>query len=266
MDLDLSGKVALITGGSKGIGRAIAKRLAQSGANIAICARGSTELEETSRAIASETKRECLAVQADLSSLEDCRKFVKAAADRYGRADVLVCSANVLSEKGGTFKSITDEEWVSHMDLKFFSTVRCAREVLPYMQQRKWGRVIIISGMATRLVRMRAMDNGPICGALANFGKQLSAQVVRDGIRVNTIHPDFTRTDLLMSFLKREADARKVPLEEVVDEMSQKMPIGRLIKPEEIAHLVAFLCTDLADPITGQSIAVDGGAAMSVHY
>lgn len=266
MDLDLSGKVALVTGGSKGIGKAIATRLARCGASVAICARGSIDLEQTSQEIASETKRECFAIQADLSSLEECQKFVKTAVDRFGRADVLACCANVLSEKGGTFDTIADEEWVSHINLKFFSAVRCAREVLPYMQRQKWGRVIIMSGMATRLVRLRAMDNGPICGALANFGKQLAAQVVRDGIRVNTIHPDFTRTELLMSFLKREATARNVPLEDVVAEMAQKMPIGRLIEPDEIAHLVAFLCTDLADPITGQSIAVDGGAAMSVHY
>jgi 3-oxoacyl-[acyl-carrier protein] reductase len=266
MDFELSGKVALVTGGSKGIGKSIAKRLARSGANVAICARGESDLEKTSKEITAETQKECLAVQGDLASLDDCRRFVKTATDRFGRADILACCANVLSEKGGTFSTIADEEWVSHMNLKFFSAVRCAREVLPYMQRQRWGRVVIISGMATRLVRMRAMDNGPICGALANFGKQLAAQVVRDGIRVNTIHPDFTRTELLMSFLTREATARKVPLDDVVEEMSQKMPIGRLIDPDEIAHLVAFLCTDLADPITGQSIAVDGGAAMSVHY
>jgi 3-oxoacyl-[acyl-carrier protein] reductase len=266
MQLSLVGKVALITGGSKGIGKSIAKALARSGARVAICARGIRDLEQTSAEIASETETECFAVQADLGSLEGCRTFVSTVVDRYDRADVLVCCANVLSDRGGTFSTITDEEWVSHMNLKFFSAVRCAREVLPHMQQRKWGRIVIISGMATRLVRMRAMDNGPICGALANFGKQLAAQVVRDGIRVNTIHPDFTKTDLLMSFLGREAAARKVPLQEVVDEMAQKMPIGRLIEPEEIAHLAAFLCTELADAITGQSIAVDGGAAMSVHY
>ena len=149
------------------------------------------------------------------------------------------------------------------MNLKFFSAVRCAREVLPYMQRKKWGRVVIISGMATRLVRMRAMDNGPICSALANFGKQLSAQVVRDGIRVQHNSPGLHANRATHLFLKREATARNVSLEDVVAEMAQKMPIGRLIEPDEIAHLVAFLCTDLADPITGQSIAVDGGAAMS---
>jgi 3-oxoacyl-[acyl-carrier protein] reductase len=266
MNLDLSGKIALIAGGSKGIGKSIANTLATAGTNVAICARGLEDLERTSQELRAETRRECLPVQADLGTLGGCRIFVNQATEHYGRADILVCCANVLSDKGGTFTTIADEEWLSHMNLKFFSAVRCAREVLPHMQKNKWGRIVIISGMATRLVRMRAMDNGPICGALTNFGKQLAAQVVGDGIRVNTIHPDFTRTELLMSFLRREATARGVPLDTVVSEVSKKMPIGRLIEPREIAYLTAFLCSDWADAITGQSIAVDGGAAMSVHY
>jgi len=110
------------------------------------------------------------------------------------------------------------------------------------------------------------MDNGPTCAAMTNFGKQLAAQVVGQGIRVNTILPDFTRTDLLMAFFQREATARGTSLDAVVKDLSSKMPIGRLIEPEEIAHLATFLCSDLADAITGQTIAVDGGAAMSVHY
>jgi len=266
MNLDLSGKIALVAGGSKGIGKSIATTLAAAGTNVAICARGPEDLAKTSQELRSETRRECLTVQADLGTLDGCRTFVNRAAAHYGRADILVCCANVLSEKGGTFNTIADEEWVSHMNLKFFSAVRCAREALPHMRKNKWGRIVIISGMATRLVRMRGMDNGPICGALANFGKQLAAQVVADGIRVNTIHPDFTRTELLMSFLRREATARGVSLDVVAGEASKKMPIGRLIEPQEIAYLAAFLCSDWADAITGQSIAVDGGAAMSVHY
>src|SRR5215469_9048246 len=102
MDLDLTGKVALVTGGSKGIGKSIAKRLAESGASVAICARGESDLATTAREIASQSKRECLAVQADLSSLDDCKSFVSAAVKRFGRADVLACCANVLSDKGGT--------------------------------------------------------------------------------------------------------------------------------------------------------------------
>ena len=152
------------------------------------------------------------------------------------------------------------------MNLKFFSATRCARDVLPHMQKNKWGRIIIVSGMATRLVRMVRMDNGPICAALTNFGKQLAAQVIRDGIRVNVIHPDMTRTHRLMTLLEYHAKARNMTIAEVEREKQANFPLGRFIEPEEIAYLVSFLCSDLADAITGQSIAVDGGAAMSVHY
>jgi 3-oxoacyl-[acyl-carrier protein] reductase len=266
MDLNIRGRVALVAGASKGIGKSIALALGAEGADTAICARTETQLRSASQEIANATGRVCLPVPADLSTEDGCRHFVAKAVERFGRADILVCCANHLSETGGTFKTISDETWQSHMELKFFSAVRCAREVVPHMKRANWGRIVIVSGMATRLVRMHAMDNGPICAALTNFGKQLAAQVVADGIRVNTIHPDFTRTELLMAVFQREADARGVPLAEVAEELSRKMPIGRLIEPREIASLVAYLCSDLCGAITGQSIAVDGGAAMSVHY
>ena len=266
MKLGLEGRSALVTGGSKGIGKAIALALAREGVDTALCARGRDELERTGREISSATGRQCVAIAGDLTSDEECRRVVAAAAERLGRLDILVCSANHLPDEGGTFATIPDEQWVSHMELKFLSAVRCAREAVKHMAPRKWGRVILVSGMGARLVRMRAMDNGPTCAAMTNFGKQLAAQVVGEGIRVNTILPDFTRTELLMAFFQREATARGVALEEVVKDLGSKMPIGRLIEPEEVASLAVFLCSGLADAITGQSIAVDGGAAMSIHY
>jgi NAD(P)-dependent dehydrogenase (short-subunit alcohol dehydrogenase family) len=266
MDLKLSGRVALVAGGSKGIGRAIALALAKEGVDTAIGARDERALQEASEAVAGDSGRACMPIVADLATLEGCQRFVAAGVERFGRVDILVCTANYLSEKGGTWETISDEGWLSHMELKFFSAVRCARESVAHMKRNKWGRIVLISGMATRLVRMRGMDNGPICAAMTNFGKQLAQQVAGDGIRVNTVHPDFTRTDLLMNFLNREAQARGLSVTQVVEEMSQRMPIGRLIEPREIANLVVYLCSDAADAITGQSIAVDGGAAMSVHY
>jgi 3-oxoacyl-[acyl-carrier protein] reductase len=266
MNLDLSGKVALVAGGSKGIGKSIAMALAGEGVDIAICARNPSDLAAASEEISAASKRVCLQVRSDLSTVEGCRHFVETAAERFGRIDILVCAANHLSDKGGTLASTPDEDWISHMQLKFFSAVRCAREAVPQMKARKWGRINFIGGMATRVVRMKAMDNGPICAALTNFGKQLAAQVVADGIRVNTIHPDYTRTELFMAFVGREARARGVPLQEVVDELAAKTPIGRLIEPAEIANFATFLSSDLAGAITGQSIAIDGGSAMSVHY
>lgn len=241
MNLNMTGKVALITGGSKGIGKSIAMALAAEGVDTAICARNSTDLAIASEEISAASKRICLPVSSDLSTVEGCRHFVDAAVERFGRADMLVCAANHLSDRGGTFESTPDEDWLSHMELKFFSAVRCAREVMPHMKRRKWGRIVLISGMATRLVRMRAIDNGPICAAMTNFGKQLAAQVAGDGVLVNTIHPDFTRTELLTGYMKKEAQARGVPLQVVVDELVAKTLTGRLIEPEEIANFVTFL-------------------------
>jgi 3-oxoacyl-[acyl-carrier protein] reductase len=265
MNLDLAGKTALITGGSKGIGRSIALALAREGVDVAINARGKDDLERTRSEVAA-TGRKCIAIPGDMTLNEECKRVVRTAAERLGRLDILVCSANYLPDEGGTFATIPDEQWVKHMDLKFLSAVRCSREAVPHMASRKWGSVIMVSGMSTRLARIRAMDNGPTCAAMTNFGKQLATQVVGQGIRVNTILPDFTRTELLMAFFQREATARGVSLEEVVKDLGAKMPIGRLIEPEEIAHLAVFLCSNLADAITGQSIAVDGGAATSIHY
>lgn len=266
MDLHLTGRVALVTGGSKGIGRSIALTLAREGADVAICARGEAALEKTAQEISSTTGRRCLPVQADLSVAEDCARFVQTAVDHFGRADILVCCADRLGVTGGTLFTIPDEEWVYQMNLKVFSVVRCARAVVPHMQKSRWGRIVIIGGMATRLVRLRNMELGPVCAALANFGKQLAAQVIGDGIRVNVVHPDMTQTAMLATLLAQHAQARRVCLAEMEQETAAKLPLGRLLEPEEIAPVVAFLCSDVAGAITGQSLAVDGGAAMSVHY
>src|SRR5688572_24969790 len=120
MNLNLSGKVALIAGGSKGIGKSIAMALAAEGADTAICARNPADLAAASEEIAETSNRICLAVRSDLSTVEGCRHFVETAAERFGRADILVCAANHLSDKGGTFESTPDEDWLSHMQLKFF--------------------------------------------------------------------------------------------------------------------------------------------------
>ena len=268
MDLNLTNRIALVTGGSRGMGRSIAFTLAREGAEISICARGKEDLEKTAQAIRSQMGQRCLPIQADLSIAEECGRFVRDTIDHFGRADILVCCANELVKTFGTFFTITDVQWHSHMHLKFFSAVRLAKAVVPHMQKNKWGRIILVSGMASRSVRPMGMDHGPVCAALTNFGKQLGAQVIGDGIRVNTIHPDVTRNQLLMTILENEANERKISIEEAEKEKvaTLKLPLGRFLEPKEIAYLVAFLSSDLADAITGQSIAVDGGAAMSIHY
>ena len=185
MDLALDGRSALVAGGSKGIGKGVALALAKEGVNVAISARGKEMLEQTAKEIAEVTGSRILPIQADMTRLEDIKRFVTTAADALGGIDILVYSANQPS--GGTFDTITDETWRYHIDVKVLGCIRCAREVIPHMKQNRWGRIIIISGMSSRLLRPVNMDNGPVCGALSNFGKQLAHQVIDYGILVNTI-------------------------------------------------------------------------------
>lgn len=265
MDLQFSRRVALVAGGSRGIGRSIALALAKEGVCIALCARGADDLEKTAQQIQAIDGCHTLLVQSDLSTLEGCQRFVGVTVQQMGRADILVCCANVAGKRGA-FDAIPDEQWVEHINVKLLSAVRCSREVVPHMKLNRWGRIVIIAGMATRLVRPQAVDNGPICAALTNFGKQLAAQVAADGICVNTIHPGHTDTPFLALFTERVAASRGVSPAEVRREYEAAFPRGRMIQPEEVANLAAFLCSDLAEAVTGQSIACDAGASISLSY
>ncbi len=264
MDLELQGRTAAITGGSMGIGKGIALALAGEGVDVAICARHKEPLEEAAKEITKTTGRRVVPLQADMTDLEQVKAFIAKSAEAFGRLDILVYCAN--SPGGGTFADITDEAWQRHLDTKLLGCVRCVREVIPHMRRNQWGRIVIISGMAARITRPYAVDNGPVCAALANFGKQVAGEIARYGIRVNTIHPDGTMTPRLSFRMEKNAKLRGISVEEVMKEEKAKFPIGRLLQPEDIAHVALFLCSKWADPITGQSIAVDGGSAAAIIY
>ena len=266
MGSDLSGRVALVTGGSQGIGLAAATALAKAGADISICARNVETLQKAADEIRTATDRQCLPVAADLSSLEECQRFVQTATGHFGRADILVCSANMPRTGGGPFLSMPDERWVYHINVKFLSAVRCAREVIPHMQANRWGRIVLVGGMATRGVQANAMDNGPVCAALSNFAKQLAAQLIKDGIRVNTVLPGSTFSPAHLANLAEQAARRGITLEEMEREAAEALPLGRILDSEEIASLITFLASDAANTITGQSIAIDGGSSTGVFY
>ena len=263
MKVNLEGRVALITGGSKGIGRAVAKALAQFGARIAMCARGEAGLEETAeefRALGADL----LTVRADVVQGADIRRFVDMAAAHFGRIDILL--NNAVSSSQSRFEALSDEEWKHHLDVKLMGYVRCAREVLPHMQKSGRGRIINMAGMTARIVSEYRMTNGVVNAAVTNFTKHLSEQVGKDGITVNTIHPGYTWTPRLEAMLARWAELDGRPLEEVKALRLKEIPIGRFIQPEDLANLVLFLCSDAASAITGQAIAVDGGSGRSISY
>ena len=258
MELGISGKVAIVTGGSQGIGKAIATQLAAEGVRTVIAARKVENLKRAAAEIASATKGEVLPVQADVANLDAVKKLVAGAVSAFGGVDILV--NNAAGSGSGTLAELTDDDWLRHLDVKLIGYVRCAREVIPHMKQKNWGRIVNIGGEAAR--GSGGYASGAANSAVVNFSKKLSDEVAAYGITVNAIHPGTTRTQR-----REHAAARKgVTLDELVREQIKRIPIGRLIEPEEIAYTVLYLVSAKAAAVTGQVLGVDGGSTRGIYY
>lgn len=264
MELGLVGKVAIVTGGSKGIGRATALALAQEGSDVAICARGIEDLEDAAAEIRAKTGRKVLAVRADMSELEDIQNLVATTVAELGGVDILV--NNAVNSVAAPFMELADEDWLNHINVKVMGYVRCSREAIPHMIRRGGGRIINIGGMAARSAGPLTNSNGVTNSAVSNIAKNLSDQVAKDGILVNCIHPGTTRTPRQTGMLERQARDAKISIEEAERRAVANIPIGRMVEPEDIADLVLFLVSNRAGAITGQTIAVEGGAGRGIHY
>jgi len=262
MELGLAGKVALVGGASRGIGKAVALALAREGCRVAVGARGREGLEAAAAEIAGTTGSEVLPVVCDMSRYEDIRRFVAETVTRFGGLDIVVNNAG--GPPLGTFDAHSDEVWQAALDQNFLSVTRTVREALPHLRRRGAGRIINITSMAVK----QPLD-GLILSNAARLGvvglaKTLSRELGPDQILVNNVCPGFTLTDRMRQVLQNRANAEGRPLEEVVDEESRRIPVGRLGQPEDIAALVVFLASEPARHITGTTIQVDGGSTTSV--
>ena len=264
MELGLSGKISIVTGGSKGIGRTTAMALAREGSDVAICARGMEDLEDAAAEIRAQTGRKVLAVRADMSQLDDIKNLVSSTVAELGGVDILI--NNAVNSVAAPFMELTDEDWLNHINVKVMGYVRCSREAIPHMINRGGGRIINIGGMAARSANSLTNSNGVTNSAVSNIAKNLSDQVAKDGILVNCIHPGTTRTPRQDMVLERQARDAGVTVEEAERRAVAGIPIGRMVEPEDIADLVLFLVSDRASAITGQTIAVEGGAGRGIHY
>ncbi len=263
MEFGLQGRVALVTGGGRGIGKAIALALAAEGASVALCGRTTETLAATADDIRA-LGVEAWPMQADVSDLEAVRRFVAEAAEAAGRVDILV--NNAVASLSAPFDEQTDDHWRHHIDVKLMAAIRCAREVLPHMRSRHWGRIVNIGGMTARITAPTRITNGVVNAGVANFTKQLAGQIAADGITINCVHPGSTATERLKASIERRARDAGVSVVEMTAQNVADIPLGRLIEPSDIASAVLFFCSPLAEMITGQSIAVDGGSAASVSY
>ncbi len=250
MDLGLNGKVAIVTGGSKGIGRAVALSLLGEGARVLVCARGQQALDETVAVAGADASGRLAAAAADLTRLDAIEAVVQRCQSTFSGVDILVNNAG--STRPGEFLKLSDEAWMEDWSLKFFGYVRMAREVIPLMEQRGGGVIVNVIGTGALRPAAGFMIGGAVNAALNHFTKALAEEGAKHGVRVVGVNPGPIMTERLLRFLP--------PGEERERAMRRSTPLGRAGRPEEVADLVAFLASGRAAFIHGANVTIDGGA------
>ena len=266
MDLELSGKTAIVTGGSRGIGKAIARELASEGVDVAIVARDRKALEATARELAQDTGQRIVPVPADTGNEESVRAMVRETVESLGHVDILVnCAAKVGGQgPAPALPDITEALFWDDMNVKVMGYLRCAREAAPYMRQQGWGRIINVSGLAAR-------QSGSTIGSMRNVAvaaltKNLADELGPHGINVTVVHPGTTRTEKTPQVIADRSRSQGISPEEVEGRMAQGNSVRRIIDAREIAYVVTFLASPKAGAINGDAIAAGGGAGRAIHY
>ena len=255
-------QVAVISGGSRGIGKAIARRLAQDGCNCLLAARSEENLKTAAEQIAQETGRTVYICATDLRTSAGCRAVYDRLQSTFGRVDILINSAGAT--QGGRFLEVEDRLWEDGFALKFYSAVRLSRLLWPMLTESS-GSVINIVGGFARTPDPDFMIGGAVNAALANFSKALAGLGLRDDVNVNTIHPGMTVTERLEEIFETRAKMAGSTVEEAKQQSVANEGLRRLGEPEDVAALVAFLCSPQARHIQGVAISVDGGVTSGVY-
>jgi len=268
MQLGLKGKVVLVTGSSKGIGRAIAAAFVREGCSVAINARNAKELEATAAELGKEPGGgSILTVASDVSKPDGAKRAVDETVSRFGTIHVLVNNAGGVG-RFGSFEDLTDEEWFDAFALNVMSAVRATRAALPHMQKQKWGRVINISSESGVQPDAMMPHYNASKSAMNSLTKSLSKAYGKDNILVNTVSPAFIRTPLLEGMLEGQARARGITVDEaeqaLLREFRPNIVLGRAGRSGETAGIVVFLASEQANFITGSNFRVDGGSVASV--
>src|SRR5437667_4548686 len=258
LELGLAGKVAIVTGGSEGLGRATAERFAHSGSKVAMCARRKDVLERAADAIRRATGADLLAQTCDVTRPDQVEAFVSAAVARWGGVDILVNNAGTSAAAG--FADVDDGQWQADFDLKVMAAIRLCRLVIPHMKRRGGGSIVNVTTVGGKAPAARALPTSVTRAAGINLTKSLAHEYAADQIRVNTICLGVVKSaQWTRRFKGGDLDAFYADMAK-----SRRVPLGRLGEAEEFADLVAFLASDRARFITGASINFDGGASAAV--
>jgi 3-oxoacyl-[acyl-carrier protein] reductase len=257
MDMGLKGAVAVVTASSQGLGKATALGLAQEGANLVMCARGTERLEEAAREIHERTGVEVVVVPADVSTEQGIAAVIAAAMERFGRIDVLVTNAG--GPPPGDFTKHSDETWQKAFELNLLSVVRLIRAALPYLQVSGRGRIINFSSTSVKQPIEGLILSNSLRAGVVGMAKTLASELAPHGITVNNIPPGRIDTERVRSLDRNRANALGISEEEAKRAQIENIPLGRYGEPPELAALAVFLASDKASYITGTTIQVDGG-------
>jgi NAD(P)-dependent dehydrogenase (short-subunit alcohol dehydrogenase family) len=262
MDLELKGKVAIVTGGSRGIGKAVALELAREGVDVAICARSRESLDESAKDIERATGGRVVPVVTDTTSRESVERMVESVVQSLGHVDILVNSAATPGGLvQGPLAEADDEALLDDINTKVVGYLRCARAVAPHMQRQGWGRIINIGGLSGR-------QSGNISGlrnaGIVHLTKTLSDQLGPHGINVNLVHPGTTRTERSGPMYQEQARQQGVTVEEIEKRIAQNIAIRRIVESKEVAYVVTFLASPMSVAVTGEVIAAGGGSQRAV--
>lgn len=262
MNLELKGKVAIIGGASKGLGRACAEVLAEEGAKLAICSRTREDLEKAAEEIRTATGTEVLVFAGDLDKYDTIRQLVAATVEHFGCIDILVNNSGgpPLSDAG----SATEEQWEISVQRSLYYFARMAREALPHLKKQGSGRIInILASTVYQPIPKLALSGATRMGVVA-FAKSLADEVGKEGILVNNVCPGSILTERMMHNVNARAEADGISVEEALAKRSAQTAVGRIGEPKELAYLVAFLASGKSSYITGTTIRIDGGVVRSV--
>src|SRR5437763_4316520 len=253
MQIDLANRAAIVTGGSKGLGYAIANRFAASGADVLIAARGREGLDAAVKTIGAGAKGRVASAQGDVGKADDVKRIYDEAMRAFGKIDIVVNNAG--TSRNGAFETITDEVWREDLDQKLFAAIRLTRLAWPQMKERRWGRVINVLNVGAKAARPKSAPTSITRAAGMALTKVLAGEGAPHNVLVNALLVGFIEADQHV----RAAEKAQIPLADYVSARAKEIPLGRIGRAEEFANIACFLASDAASYITGTAINVDGG-------
>jgi 3-oxoacyl-[acyl-carrier protein] reductase len=257
MNMGLKGRVALVAASSQGIGRATAEAFAAEGCKIAMCARNEQALAAAAEKISKQYRAEVFPQMLDVTDANAVRGFVDAVVAKFGAADICVTNAGGPPAKG--FLAASVDEWRKAVDANFMSTVYFAREVIPHMQRKRWGRIVTITSFTTKQPVADLVLSNAVRAAVVGLVKSLANEFGKDGILVNNVGPGYTATERLKQLAKTRSAALGKAESDMFDSWAADTPLRRVGEPREVADAIVWLASERASYVTGQTVLVDGG-------